>query len=1294
MCLLAISLPRLHVLPYAWCFFVVLLGVISCWCYCSATPAQQCYYHFTPLRFSLHFAVLFTARSPFLPAMAFLVLELLRALERFLPPDQLAPLLAAAVRAFHAELATTTVRTLRLAHGTSTLDLVLYCGEQTDLDSFESIVEFLQHLENADDLVERAFARARAGALLRLVRFLAQSFARAPALSAVAAPAVKKLARAVGAWTHRHDRANDDNEADDNEADDNEADYNEADDNEADYNFYNEAGYNDADRRLFSSDPVFSRLYRLFSPLARHNAWNLQCARAMVAVYTAARSVRLAELESVPFHTDAVCAFLVPLLPRSLRHSAESILRHQLHPSLGSTSPAAQPAQDPTGPTNAIHTIDPVQHPAPESPADLASNLDAVVSILNEYDLDFDPLFPHRFRHFLFLVHHDLPSCTCAADYDYITRVASIVNEIIDFDTSPAKDSSLVRAIVHDLHLMQFHLLRQLTLLMRLALREVESLHQVVKSAFSVWNSRLLDAAQLQVLCDEDFLPRRHRVIFKRCFSVWYNKSTRFRLLQAQAADYSDKRLAAKYLNSYWIQKLLAIARAEAQSDAFRLRPALRVWKSRYLSIQALNQQLCDYIESKTLATAFSALRIRQKALNYLDSLALDFYSQSLTKSETALVKHTMAMWTHKFALQSGSTSDLLSEKLSELGLLGLAFIARKYFLLWHRRCTLFEIAGQFEKKSHTRIKQKNFSLWKFRLQSRNLSGSLVVQRDLRLLSKALKSWKLALDDRRKASVFAEKSRLILAFKLWKLNLQLVTTEVPRQRRLLELSLTKWNLAKKAQLFRQKTEENLKVQAFQAWVKVYQTQGEKITRSSKVYDRNLLRQTLSGWESLLALNRELAVVANLNLQRKFLHILASKSAMHQQRGALADQLLKNGKTFDERLISAFYLRNWKDKYVKRYEDISRKAANDFESKVRNKNTLRVFFGYWNRKLRQLSKRMQILEQRLHSSSSFNEMGRIYLLHWCEKVVFQREAMEKSASFYTTLLHKKYLLAWYEKYVTKVDYLLDISDELRNQKDYICLLDNLRKWNLNLIKHVKRNNQTCTMFREKWEKANMKSLFQLWLHKTRQRELMLVDGEDEEYVEANTTFGSNLSPLSRKYPQTGSTSMFDTTSYLNTPVKKQVQGLFTPQNRKGPSPTRLQETNQRMKIDKMDALINHYKLAKKLSNVDGRLSKAVRLSPPRLNYIPSHIPIKPPAPRFETHSSSSSPEATSSPGLSVGEPETSLLNTAKKLKKIKPLVIPPQRENEFRLTSVSKLRARLQARGGSDIGSSNVFDDTS
>lgn len=924
---------------------------------------------------------------------------------------------------------------------------------------------------------------------------------------------------------------------------------------------------------------------------------------------------------------------------------------------------------------------------------ELVSNLDAVVSILNEYDLDFNPQFPQFFKHYLFLVYEDLAHYASSQDYSYIGEILDTVRAIADFENSPLEDESdLIRNIVHKLHSMQFSILLPrsgLSLLMRLAVKDMDRLTSLLRNAFTHWNYRLLGTAQLHVLYEDRFLPGLKKRQSKRFFSIWYNKKMRYSDLTRHAASYSDKKLLAKYLTSNWIEKLLQLSQAEMKGEVFQIKPRFNIWRRKFKVLKDLEKRLVDLANAKALRFSFTRLKLKVDKVGDLEDTAADFHTRSASKTDIVLLKECFLLWSHK--LHSGIfTPATSSEKLSRLGELNKGFVLRKHFRSWRQRTLLLQAGSELEKRSRFLLKHNFLHLWQVRLQQHYTYHLHVTERDRRLTANAFSAWKTSLRHRTEASEYYKRNLFKRAFKQWRLSFAFSNSAENRQRKDVILAFQTWKLATKSNQFQFVFNSKLKTYAFDSWADSSRKISENNVKAITAYEINLLRKHLLLWGSRLNMNSELITVADLNFQRKYLNKMVGKSSKHRKQEKVASQVLQKRMPLEERMTTGVILRKWKDQYLRRFEDLSRKAVCDFEQGFRNKNTTRLFFKFWRRRLKNVHQHQKNLHIRLEHFSGMNEVGKHFFERWVERTASQHHALEQSKNFYNNLLYKKYLLAWYEKYVTKVDYLADIAEEMIGQKDYMSLLESLRKWNLKLIKIVKRNNQTCAMFREKWEKANAKSLFELWLHKTRQRELLLDDEQDGEYIEANSTFGSSLSPLFRKNPKPTSNSVFDTASYLNTPVKKQVQGLFTPQHRKGPSPTKLQETNQRMKVDRMDALINRYKLAKKPSR--SLLQNRVRLSPPKLK-TDSTLPMKPPAPRFETHSSSSSPEATSSPEAASSSTlmeDSALWSTAKKLNRIKPLVIPPHKEdNEFRLMSVSNLRARLTRNS-----SSNVFDDNS
>lgn len=134
----------------------------------------------------------------------------------------------------------------------------------------------------------------------------------------------------------------------------------------------------------------------------------------------------------------------------------------------------------------------------------------------------------------------------------------------------------------------------------------------------------------------------------------------------------------------------------------------------------------------------------------------------------------------------------------------------------------------------------------------------------------------------------------------------------------------------------------------------------------------------------------------------------------------------------------------------------------------------------------------------------------------------------------------------------------------------------------------------------------------------------------------------------------------------------------------------------MTSDKMGALINHYKRARgkqkglyQAGSMNLQYSANLRLSPPRPSTTYSQLPTKPPAPRFETILSlDASPEATSSPfeprgykkipsPLPLADIDSSILSTAKKLKRFRPLIVPhSEKEADMSASPAAQLKERL------------------
>lgn len=923
---------------------------------------------------------------------------------------------------------------------------------------------------------------------------------------------------------------------------------------------------------------------------------------------------------------------------------------------------------------------------------ELLSNLNVVVSTLKEYGLQFDLSFPATFQTYIHLVYEVFEDLAEPEDFEYIDNIDYTVGEIVNFESPQGSEKDIIRDIVSQLFDMHSRLLFSvdgLTLLMRAARRDVEYRNRLMGRMFRKWNHKVLVVAQLDLIYEDQYSTKRQATLLKKNLSIWYNKTVRYGKVWQHAASYSDKKLMSGILSSFWLRKIIDVSTAKHQADIHSMKPFFELWRKKQLSIVQKVEGILAVTLSRTQMQAFDIWVTKFRLLQLLDTAAKSFNAEHTAERDHKVVRHAFGVLRSRlqelYKLDVNFSPDqLLPDKLEKLERLEVQLCVGKCLKLWNKR---YELAKSYKETVTIRnrdCKRRVFSAWK-KLCELKAIGRFQEGRSEQLLLKSLfHHWKFVLDSRLQADSFSASAVLQRAIRKWKLRLVEVDFNDKIERRILADGFQKWKLAMLLENHTQVKNTQLLTRVSQTWNERSKVVAKNFDVARDVYNANLSAKVFQLWRAKYNLWLELAAISDLNFQRKYLNKMLGLYVVSMEREEKADEYLESKVPFEKRLLLQSVMKNWNQKYLEKFDDHSLKSIEMFHDRVTIPGTLRVFLRHWrNRKVRNERKVKQLEINHLH----FTEVcasKRAFFDHWKTSYRSKLEDHEKSEQFHMNLLRKKFLLIWYEKHVTKVEYLNDVAQHMIDQKDYLKLVDHLRRWNLKYIKNVKRNQQTCDMFAEKWEKAHLRSMLEIWIHKARSR------SSPGYYVDANSTIGSNYSPLARKNAKlpTGS-SLLDGQSYLTTPVKKQVSPS-TPFSNKGPSPTRLQETNQRMKVDRMDALISRYRLAKKDVSKSSilRTSASTKLSPPR-SKIP--IPVKPPAPMFGLGSSvGSSPNATSSPSVTPKPIETtpssvsesSILATAKKLRRIKPLVVPPEdQEVHF---SANKLRLNRDSQLSKDI----------
>lgn len=287
-----------------------------------------------------------------------------------------------------------------------------------------------------------------------------------------------------------------------------------------------------------------------------------------------------------------------------------------------------------------------------------------------------------------------------------------------------------------------------------------------------------------------------------------------------------------------------------------------------------------------------------------------------------------------------------------------------------------------------------------------------------------------------------------------------------------------------------------------------------------------------------------------------------------------------------------------------------------------------------------------MEQKCISFQRHSDTLKSYLHHWRESALAIEELEDDAIEFELKMLMKKALVIWYERYTSNVQ-LTDLSNDFRDQREFSKLREVLNVWSMKVLKYVKRNEQSCTLFIEKWDQARKRDFFDLW----RSNLLASRNVRDED---GDTTM-SNQSPLASKSTR----NLTGSPSYLNTPLKRSP-----PRNLNTFSSSRLESTTLRVKSQRISALKRRFESAKSSSERDARDSRRVsesyqqnyvRLLPPKVrNSYRSILPPEPP--NFDI-------KRTNTPAGPSPMDEMSIIATAKKLRRITPIFIPTEDDTE-------------------------------
>lgn len=903
---------------------------------------------------------------------------------------------------------------------------------------------------------------------------------------------------------------------------------------------------------------------------------------------------------------------------------------------------------------------------------EMLANLESVVSVLNEYGLNLDPSFPTRARLYTYFVYDDMSDEASDLDFRYIYGLYCAIRDIVAYKSTSTNSDSIMSSIIRALRYHEHQLTSysvDTTLIMRLSGLVHSSDMLMLRNLTFKWNRKVLKISQDE--SQVEIIHAKHdKQLLDTYLRIWFDRYMRLKDLELLAAEYNRKQLQARVFNRFWVNKLLNLARAEHAMSALSSALFLKAWIAKFEKRKHQDHIAVQHHNSGCISIAFASWRNRHSKLTQMDESECEFRDKLGVRNNAVLLFKAWRHWVNVFeSLQQADSRIHLSDRFARLSLKEVKFVENRCFKVWARKAALGTLAVRLQHDQSAGRKQFFFQKWLSQFRMQRMLSTHMDERLKVTLHSYVRHWKAKRFLQESSRGFNHSNLKRKVLRTFRLRLRLEGQQHANDDRLIQKMFQIWLLKKAGNDLRLILDSKLGMKILLVWRESLEISNSRLQLAVHHHEVELKRKGLKSMRDIDLFNKERTSAADMWTQRKFLMKMCKRYSSIPGIGMLRS--LNSQIAFEPRILMGSVIRRWKYQYLLKFEGTSAAKIADFHLNFQSPRQLKVAFKHWSKRAGHIHQ----LQQRLSQFRRNPEFTRVYFKRWANRLYEQQYLRQRGDDFHVEELQKKVLLAWYEKFNGKVTYLGELGDELQNRYDVSKMVEKLRVWNLKYIKLVKRNLEMSQFFLEKWERRKMMAIFELWIHKSRSKPLDLdnyADDNEDEFVEAQTSFRSNHSPLARR-------NFFQLAdfSYMRTPLRKRSDVPVTPFGRLRDSPSKLLETNQRIKTDRIQALGARYKLARgnELSRTRPRLPAPEKSA----DYIPKlNIP---PAPNFQDLDlRDTSLPMSQSPTLLPENSEIDFLviDSAKRLRRIRPLVIPDvTQQPRLRYSTTEKLKEKLK-----------------
>lgn len=742
----------------------------------------------------------------------------------------------------------------------------------------------------------------------------------------------------------------------------------------------------------------------------------------------------------------------------------------------------------------------------------------------------------------------------------FLKRFKCYINYLIEFNMDPMLDENVM--ILQDEFLnknnfqynnkfetiLKRFLFEPNSLILNLVVYQFNEQDRLIKTYFLNWKIHLTNMKLLHMY--EIFIKSKYLKIWN---NNWHNYVENLRKKSIVADNLRVKEFALDaILNKYDSRlKLEALANTKFKQTIFQkmkrkqnginenilifIKRQTNLLKKKYWKLILLNYKL------KTLK--FQCTQFKQKYFLKIQK-NYQYNSDLLEKALLSQQLFTLRPFLNKWIYQL-EYKQTLNEKLFYLEI---RFVLKKFLETWRKSYQLKSQENLLYYQLDL-ISCKNIfnNIWRKRFQERLHLYSLLNIKDEKLRHKFFKFILYQYQIISQSDTFYQKNLVQKTWVLWKLKSKMKQRIKKHELTLKMQTFDQW---RKNYQFERKLDQHMKEKLIKTRLNKWIIQTHQRAKSMQLietkYNKKTKQELFQLWVKKTIDLEYLQQYGDKFLRRKTVKLIQNKSHRIMKLNSVYVKELKHFNQTVQRQI----LVNWFEKYLKSKRIKLNKRLKYYENNHIN-NVQSKYLQIW------MDKQELIRIDCNHIAIQYNQnqiKTKLFLTLLNKYNAVQMEQNYVDVIYHDTLT-RKMLQNWKFKKDTIVQWQLDTLDQYESK----LLTSMLNKWSMSHLK-IKRNERTVVMFRQRWDRANLRGILNLWHDKinvsnqeflnniiprsslfTPKRDTVSVNGLSSSILKSNARESGKLPTLSgsvrlRKQQMQEMRNQYNSSRLIPSPIK--------------------------------------------------------------------------------------------------------------------------------------------------------------